>query len=174
MRAYATENFPPEDQEALLQAAESWRLPYWDWAAKKPDDSGKYDYNIPVVFQKKEVEIRLPPPQAPGPYPNALYQFTMPQDLTMGDRKLPEIQRIVRRVNFDDTITAVCLPPLVSRKKDTVANANKSSKTARLPAGGRRAPGSPRPGSAAARTTTTSSRRSETPSTRSTMAAAET
>ncbi|KAL9607640.1 MAG: hypothetical protein Q9167_007463 [Letrouitia subvulpina] len=79
-----------EERPALLEAARTWRFPYWDWAAKKPlpENSRTYDYNVPLVVLTKEVRIRLPTVLGYGLYPNAFYQFTMPKGITMGDHSL--------------------------------------------------------------------------------------
>lgn len=103
----------------MLEAMQSWRFPYWDWAAKKPQPGGaEDDYDLPVVVPFKGVEIKvpasfkassaLPPSFAEGdvwsdpavPEPgehrqalrNPLYDFTMPDGYeTMGDSKLGKL-----------------------------------------------------------------------------------
>ncbi|KAF5005500.1 hypothetical protein FDECE_8078 [Fusarium decemcellulare] len=82
--------FAPDEVPSLLEAATSWRFPYWDWAMKKPDpkQGGKYDYNIPLVIQNKTVSIRLPFGSGFGEVENAFYQFTMPGKVAMGDESL--------------------------------------------------------------------------------------
>ena len=74
----------------LYEAARTWRLPYWDWAMKKPlpEDSQKRDYDVPLVVLTKEVSIRLPGIPGYGQYPNAFYQFTMPRGIAMDDESL--------------------------------------------------------------------------------------
>ncbi len=45
----------------LRAAADSWRLPYWDWAARKPDwhdPNGKYGPNVPYIVTQPKVEVR--------------------------------------------------------------------------------------------------------------------
>lgn len=82
--------YPEVDRPDLLQAARTWRLPYWDWALKKPinGDLNKRDYTVPLAVLSEEVEIRQPTVQGRGLYRNALYQFTMPGRITMGDSSL--------------------------------------------------------------------------------------
>jgi hypothetical protein len=98
MREYI-KSYPEEARGDLLKAAQAWRLPYWDWAGKKPDDYANpqnWDYNMPQAFLKPEVLIRLPPgnknpvpsKDGTGRFPNALYQFNVPSGLTLGDQKL--------------------------------------------------------------------------------------
>ncbi|KAK3314844.1 common central domain of tyrosinase-domain-containing protein [Apodospora peruviana] len=102
--------FPESDRAELLEAAESWRLPYWDVALKRNDPSKPGEaanFNVPKVFRLTEVNIRLPvpvmaglpgAPAQPG-YPNALYQFTMPLDerghkISMGHDSLGDLKII--------------------------------------------------------------------------------
>jgi tyrosinase len=42
--------FANSDHEAMFLAADTWRLPFWDWAVKKPD----WDVNDPESLQNKE------------------------------------------------------------------------------------------------------------------------
>ena len=74
----------------LLEAAENWRMPYWDWAMKKqlPESPGKRDYNVPLVVLDKKVHIRQPTTLGHGDCENAFYQFKMSDDITMGDSSL--------------------------------------------------------------------------------------
>ncbi|KAF4457681.1 Di-copper centre-containing protein [Fusarium austroafricanum] len=83
--------YPQDDQAALLKALESWRFPYWDWAMKKardPNNENDLNYDIPLVMNDTEVEIRLPPPQMTGKVRNAFHHFSMPGNITMGDKSL--------------------------------------------------------------------------------------
>ncbi|KAG8667848.1 hypothetical protein FPOAC2_13050 [Fusarium poae] len=86
------ESFTDEkERKELLEAAKSWRFPYWDWAAKKPDSNnpeGKRDYNVPLVIQTQKVSVRLPSGLGFGEVENAFYQFTMPGMKAMGDDSL--------------------------------------------------------------------------------------
>ncbi|KAK0749661.1 common central domain of tyrosinase-domain-containing protein [Schizothecium vesticola] len=96
MKDYA-KTFSGKDRDDMLYAAGQWRLPYWDWAAKKPTDwedlSKKWDYNLPVAFLEKHKEVEVKKPRGLGKVRNALYGFKMPGGLTMGDAKLkPQFQ----------------------------------------------------------------------------------
>jgi tyrosinase len=85
------ERFPSSDQKALHEALASWRFPYWDWAMKKQRDSNNehgLKYDIPLVLNYEEVEIRVPPPQMTLKVRNAFHHFSMPGGITMGDRIL--------------------------------------------------------------------------------------
>ncbi|KAJ4258014.1 hypothetical protein NW762_008151 [Fusarium torreyae] len=86
-------NFADDEREELLEAAKSWRFPFWDWALKKedrndPSQRGKRDYNVPLVIQSKKVSVRLPTGVGFGEVENAFYQFTMPGKIAMGDESL--------------------------------------------------------------------------------------
>ena len=82
--------YPKPQRFDLHEAARTWRLPYWDWAMKKPlpENPKKKDYNVPLVVLTEKVEIRLPTVDGYGPYPNAFYQFTMPGGIDMGHESL--------------------------------------------------------------------------------------
>lgn len=38
--------YPQSNQAPLKVACDTWRLPYWDWAAKKPQPSGNSNYSV--------------------------------------------------------------------------------------------------------------------------------
>ncbi|KAI5865367.1 Di-copper centre-containing protein [Durotheca rogersii] len=82
--------YPEEARPDLIEAARTWRLPYWDWGLKKPIDGNprKRDYTVPSAVLQETVEIRLPTAAGYGSVQNALYQFTMPGRITMGDPSL--------------------------------------------------------------------------------------
>ena len=87
--------YSESERPDLLEAAETWRLPYWDWALKKqlPESPGEQDYNVPLVVLEKRVHIRQPTILGHGFCENAFYQFTMPEDLTMGDSSLGKYEK---------------------------------------------------------------------------------
>ena len=82
--------YAKSERDDLYEAARTWRMPYWDWAMKKPlpENPLRRDYNVPLVVLTKEVSIRLPTVFGYGTYPNAFYQFTMPGGIEMGDESL--------------------------------------------------------------------------------------
>ncbi|RFN51310.1 di-copper centre-containing protein [Fusarium flagelliforme] len=91
MKVEAEKFTDKKERKELLEAAKSWRFPYWDWAAKKPDSnntSAKRDYNVPLVIQTKKVSVRLPSGVGFGEVENAFYQFTMPGKKAMGNESL--------------------------------------------------------------------------------------
>jgi len=123
--------FPESERPELLEAAESWRLPYWDVALKKPDATGTRDYNVPLVFREKEVPIRLPiamMPSLPGvpqpKFPNALYQFTMPGNIRMGDDSLGRLKILSVSDEDDDDVTVLLPVSLSSIQVKTATNKN--------------------------------------------------
>ncbi|KAF0317000.1 tyrosinase [Colletotrichum asianum] len=93
-------NFPVNEHGAFLEAAKSWRFPYWDWARKKidPEQGDSPMYGIPRVIRQEKVRVRIP--GGPGPdkkyaeVQNAFYKFTMPPTMNkpkgtpMGDEYL--------------------------------------------------------------------------------------
>ncbi|KAI1470529.1 common central domain of tyrosinase-domain-containing protein [Daldinia caldariorum] len=82
--------YPGKDRPDLEEAARTWRLPYWDWALKKPvnGEQNRWDYSVPLAILNKTVEIRQPGSEGLVPFKNALYQFTMPGNIAMGDWSL--------------------------------------------------------------------------------------
>ena len=109
------QKFAPSDIEALLDAAKSWRFPYWDWAMKKPDPSqgGKYDYNVPLVIRQRKVSIRLPFGGGFGEVDNAFYQFTMPNNIAMGDESLASKDKLTDLRITPSTGNGYSLPVIV-------------------------------------------------------------
>lgn len=84
------QSYRKDERDGLLEAAQSWRFPYWDWAKKKPlpENSQKFNYNVPLVMLKQKVTIRLPAPQNKGEIENAFYEFRMPDNINMGHSSL--------------------------------------------------------------------------------------
>lgn len=115
-------NFLNEERTSLEKAAQAWRLPYWDWALKKPDPQNpqKRDYNVPLVIRSTEVKIRRPLSPGLVPFPNAFYQFTMPGKIPMGDASLsnkdPLKDLAIKKIETNDGTIPVCLEILSSRK----------------------------------------------------------
>lgn len=84
------ESYDKKERDGLLEAAQTWRWPYWDWAKKKPlpDNDKLFNYNVPLVMRKEKVTIRLPAPQNQGEIENAFYEFRMPNNINMRDSSL--------------------------------------------------------------------------------------
>ena len=81
--------FAEADKPAMYQAAKTWRLPFWDWAMKKPDwDPTKTDSlkdhgdnvgpNVPFLLTQEYVEVKT----ATGTtsVPNPMLKFSIPKD----------------------------------------------------------------------------------------------
>jgi len=87
MRDLAETKYSGDERKAMLFAAANWRLPYWDWAEKKPidykDRSKGVDYNLPLAFLDRDINIEGVAQQQGVPS-NPLYQFTMPGQATLG------------------------------------------------------------------------------------------
>jgi len=91
--------FDISEQEELKLAAKTWRLPYWDWAQRKPDwtaptDSLKYGNNVPYVITLENIEIRTS--TGVSTISNPLWKFSMPgvgvKEHQMGDYGITAIQ----------------------------------------------------------------------------------
>lgn len=75
--------YPQADQARLNSAADTWRLPFWDWAAKKPNPSGPPSLNVPQIVKLPNVEV-YPPQGGKKTIPNPMYKFSMPNKTPMG------------------------------------------------------------------------------------------
>jgi Common central domain of tyrosinase len=66
--------YPQDQQAGLVDAANAWRLPYWDWAVTNalPDIATKPTFTV-NRFDGQTVDIA-----------NPLYKFTMPGGKNMG------------------------------------------------------------------------------------------
>lgn len=76
--------FPEDQRKDLVLAADKWRLPYWDWASKKPVlDAKNLDYDVPQLVRLEAVKIRT----GDGLcwVKNPLYAFKMPGNVPMSD-----------------------------------------------------------------------------------------
>lgn len=85
--------FPKSQQTYLIHAAEQWRLPYWDWASKKPvyDSAPEIaDYDVPRLIRLENVQIKKP--GGPKWVKNPLYVFRMPDKAVMGDGGVHEVK----------------------------------------------------------------------------------
>jgi len=83
-------DFPDAQQPELKHAADTWRLPYWDWGVKKPSyDGTPDDYDVPQLIRLETVQIRSPPldknseKKARKWVKNPLYTFRMPNGQPM-------------------------------------------------------------------------------------------
>ena len=74
--------FPANEQAAWKEAADTWRLPYWDWASNG---------SVPKLGLQPEITVTMPPGVSLR-IDNPLYQFKMPNDKTMGSEGVVSIK----------------------------------------------------------------------------------
>ncbi len=86
--------FAKEDEGAMIHAAKTWGLPYWDWAVKRPDwnptdpDDPKnreplVDLNVPYILTQETVYVRGKMGTV-DPMPNPMWEFMLPKGRTFG------------------------------------------------------------------------------------------
>ncbi|KZT39467.1 Di-copper centre-containing protein [Sistotremastrum suecicum HHB10207 ss-3] len=74
--------FPPEEQGDLIEQAKAWRLPYWDWAAKKNNSQNPQEpvnYNVPWIVRLETIPVLTP--AGVWPITNPLYTFRTPEPM---------------------------------------------------------------------------------------------
>jgi tyrosinase len=74
--------FATQDHDALYKAADSWRLPFWDAALKRPDwtdpdNKAKYGPNVPYLLTVDKVEVLTKIGTAK--VENPMWKFDVPQ-----------------------------------------------------------------------------------------------
>lgn len=79
---------PSSEQATWAAAAQSWRLPYWDWAASYNEAA------LPVLLTSETITISKPGNKSDS-VPNPLVRFSNPNGLAMGDPKMKDL-RIAR------------------------------------------------------------------------------
>ena len=89
------QQYPQSDQAHLNAACDSWRLPYWDWPAKKPQPSGQPNYSVPQIATLPTLDV-IPPSGGVENLPNPMYKFTMPKGETMGQHGIGNLNLPVR------------------------------------------------------------------------------
>ncbi|KAK0712469.1 common central domain of tyrosinase-domain-containing protein [Lasiosphaeria miniovina] len=88
---------PKDERKDWTDAANTWRLPYWDWAEKKTR-AGNDDpiYDVPLITQDPRIAvINLKDPKgADSEYyvDNPMYKFTMPHKKAMGEYGVHDIK----------------------------------------------------------------------------------
>jgi tyrosinase len=80
----------------LQSAADTWRLPYWDWAMQKPDwhdkaNRSKFGPNVPEVITLQKVPVRG---RTGGMVfvDNPMWKFTLPAGDHMGNHGIPFLE----------------------------------------------------------------------------------
>ncbi|MCJ1468770.1 hypothetical protein MMC07_007400 [Pseudocyphellaria aurata] len=84
--------YPRHRQEQLIGAANTWRLPYWDWAVMKSDASRRFNYNVPKIVRMKKIWVEGP--EGPVKIDNPMYRFSMPGGKSMGEYGITPIDEI--------------------------------------------------------------------------------
>ena len=74
--------FPSGERQVWQEAADTWRLPFWDWAANP---------KVPNLAISDEVTVTAPPGVTVR-MPNPLYKFQMPNDQRMGSEGVKTIE----------------------------------------------------------------------------------
>jgi hypothetical protein len=87
------DNFATQDQPSAKAAADTWRLPFWDWAMKKPDwPNGKVPVgpNVPEAITRASVDVITKTGTAT--VANPMWKFYLPKaNTTFGDVGITEI-----------------------------------------------------------------------------------
>src|SRR4051794_31530757 len=97
----------PEPLEAKRKewrkAADTWRLPYWDWAVKKsrpnpsPEDPNarKTVYDLPIIARNPRIEVLdyTSLVGATTEIDNPMYQFKIPGGVNMGSLSVNDMQQ---------------------------------------------------------------------------------
>ena len=73
--------FTPDVQDEMREAADTWRLPYWDAAALRGNPKA---LDVPLAMTEELVYIRGLV-ATPDHVPNPLWKFRMPKDGKKGD-----------------------------------------------------------------------------------------
>ncbi|PGG97210.1 hypothetical protein AJ79_09293 [Helicocarpus griseus UAMH5409] len=73
--------YPEKDQSTLRYAADTWRLPYWDWAANP---------KIPWLATEPQLQVSLL--EELETIPNPLYQFRMPNGKNMASEGVGDVK----------------------------------------------------------------------------------
>jgi tyrosinase len=83
---------PQDRRKTWLDAAATFRLPYWDWAQKKSRD-GKEIYDVPIIKKNPRIEVvDLNTPSSTVFIDNPMYKFKMPDDERMGCSGVIDVQ----------------------------------------------------------------------------------
>ena len=106
MRDLIPREFATQDQAAMFRAADTWRLPFWDWAAKKPDwDPTNPEnpqnvgpvvgLNVPYLLTQKTVYVKSKTGSAVE-MPNPMWKYTPPTGKTFGNHGITNEEGEVR------------------------------------------------------------------------------
>lgn len=85
--------YPESKRKDFLDAAATFRLPYWDWAAKKErSGSDSPIYDIPLIAKEPRIEVLSFDGANTTFLPNPMFKFTMPDDERMGCSGVSDVQ----------------------------------------------------------------------------------
>lgn len=95
-------NVDQTEQQDMQRAADTWRLPFWDWAMKKPvwkpDDPDSVQNktpgngpNVPFIITQKQIEVRSPGRKT-AMVPNPMFNFALPVGQQFGDYDVGDTQ----------------------------------------------------------------------------------
>jgi tyrosinase len=117
--------FDTSQHDTLKAEARKWRLPYWDWAAKKQrTDVDEKDYDVPLIL--KEPTVKVFTFTGEDDIPNPFFQFTTPY--AMGKWGIVHIQ--YQKDPPKVRQTAICGPVLT----EALAFSTSTSKNVMQPA----------------------------------------
>lgn len=87
---------PESYRDKWIGAANTWRLPYWDWAQKKTrDGKDKPIYDVPLIAKGPRVEVvDLATPATTTYIDNPMFKFTMPKSKAMGPYGINDIDGV--------------------------------------------------------------------------------
>lgn len=80
--------FQADDNEMATwrNAADTWRLPYWDWSTEKVPEAVK------TVEPRLVAMPVMRPEEVPGKFENPLHKFTNPSLKPMGDPSMKQFR----------------------------------------------------------------------------------
>ena len=76
-----TKTASDEERKAWIDAANNWRLPYWDWASS---------LSVPLLANGPEFEA--PMPDGSVIIPNPMYKFTTPDKQPFSTHGVPDLK----------------------------------------------------------------------------------
>jgi len=78
-------NFPEDDRAEWQEAAENWRLPFWDWATQN---------SVPELCKYPTTLVPTADGLSEESIPNPLYQFRMPNNKPMSTQGLDSYETV--------------------------------------------------------------------------------
>lgn len=98
--------FPEDLKEKYKEAADGFRFPYWDWAAKK-DRNNKKIYDLPEIAKQPRIQVLTYDGATTAYVDNPMYKFKMPGGERMGCSGVPDIQDIASDGSTGSKITTI-------------------------------------------------------------------